>query len=172
MWAVAAVLLTGRLLELGYQVTGIDLGASGIRVARQHFPRGRFEVMALNGQTLEKLNAPPFDLVVSTEVIEHVYSPREFARGAFAVLRPGGRFICSTPYHGWLKNVVIASLNKFDRHVNPLWESGHIKFFSRATLSRLLIEAGFTNLQFRGAGRLPWLWKSMVMAGDKPAQSP
>jgi len=50
------------------------------------------------------------------------------------------------------------------RHFMPL-----IKLWSRKTLARLMTEAGFTNIQFRGAGRLPWLWMTMVMSGDKPA---
>ena len=37
-------------------------------------------------------------------------------------------------------------------------------------MTRLLVETGFTNIQFRGAGRLPWLWMTMVMSGDKPAK--
>jgi hypothetical protein len=32
----------------------------------------------------------------------------------------------------------------------------------------LLKETGYENPQFRGAGRLPWLWMTMVMAADKP----
>jgi len=40
---------------------------------------------------------------------------------------------------------------------------GHIKFWSRATLTALLAEEGFTVAHFEGAGRLPYLWKSMVV---------
>ena len=43
------------------------------------------------------------------------------------------------------------------------------ELWSRKTLSRLLTETGFVNVQFRDAGRLPFLWMTMVMAGDKPA---
>jgi hypothetical protein len=56
----------------------------------------------------------------------------------------------------------------WDRHANPLWDGGHIKLWSRTTLSALLREAGFENLQFRGAGRCPALWMTMIMSGDKP----
>lgn len=49
-----------------------------------------------------------------------------------------------------------------------LRDDGHIKLWSRRTLSHLLAETGFQNIQFRGAGRLPFLWMTMVMSGDKP----
>jgi hypothetical protein len=63
----------------------------------------------------------------------------------------------------------LALANRWDAHANPLWDGGHIKLWSRKTLARLLTETGFVNVQFRGAGRLPFLWMTMVMAGDKPA---
>jgi hypothetical protein len=35
-------------------------------------------------------------------------------------------------------------------------------------LWKLLSEPGFQNMQFRGAGRLPWLWMTMIVSVDKP----
>jgi hypothetical protein len=37
--------------------------------------------------------------------------------------------IITTPYHGYLKNIALSVSVKFDHHVNPLWDGGHIKFF-------------------------------------------
>jgi 2-polyprenyl-6-hydroxyphenyl methylase/3-demethylubiquinone-9 3-methyltransferase len=158
----------GEFLKLGCSAVGIDLSESGIAVARRAFPEGRFEVMAAGDGLLEQLQEQPFDRVISTEVIEHLYSPRPYAKGSFKALKPGGRFICTTPYHGYLKNLVIALTNKWDRHADPLWDGGHIKLWSRKTLISLLAESGFTNFQFRGAGRLPYLWMTMVVSADKP----
>lgn len=158
----------GEFVKRGCQVVGIDLSRQGIEIARQAHPRVRFEVLPADDKVLANLGEPPFDIVVSTEVVEHLYSPREYARGCFEALKKGGLFICTTPYHGYLKNLVLALLGKWDAHANPLWDGGHIKLWSRATLSRLLTETGFVNLQFRGAGRLPGLWMTMVMSGDKP----
>jgi SAM-dependent methyltransferase len=159
----------GAFLRRGCTVVGIDLSQEGVSIARQMQPLGRFEVTAADDRILESLGEGPFDVVVSTEVVEHLYDPRAYVRGCFAALKPGGRLICSTPYHGYLKNLTLAVLGKWDRHADPLWDGGHIKLWSRRTLSRLLAEAGFVNLQFRGAGRLPYLWKSMVMSGTHPA---
>lgn len=41
-----------------------------------------------------------FPVVVSLEVIEHVYDPPRFAQTAFEFLSPGGVLVQSTPYHG------------------------------------------------------------------------
>jgi len=158
----------GEFLKRECKVVGIDLSEQGIALARRAHPQGRFEVLAADDKLLANLGEEPFDLVVSTEVVEHLYAPRPYARGCFQAVKPGGRFICTTPYHGYLKNLLLGALNRWDRHANPLWDGGHIKLWSRRTLTKLLQETGFNNVQFRGAGRLPYLWMTMVMAGDKP----
>jgi 2-polyprenyl-6-hydroxyphenyl methylase/3-demethylubiquinone-9 3-methyltransferase len=157
-----------KLAERGCQVVGIDMSVEGIALARQAYPGVRFEVLPADDKLLATLNEPPFDLIVSTEVVEHLYDPRAYVKGCFSALRPGGRLVLSTPYHGYLKNLVLAVLGKWDSHASPLWDCGHIKLWSRKTLSVLLREPGFENLQFRGAGRLPLLWMSMVMSADRP----
>ena len=158
----------GEFAKLGCQVVGVDLSQSGIELARKAFPKCRFEVASASDDLLELLGAEPFDIVISTEVVEHLYDPRAYARTCFTALRGGGRFICTTPYHGYLKNVAISLTGKWDSHHSPLWDCGHIKFWSPATLTRLLTEAGFQHFRFRGAGRLPYFWMTMVMSADKP----
>lgn len=108
-----------------------------------------------------------FDVANATEVIEHLVRPRNLPRFAKRLLRSGGHLIISTPYHGYIKNLVLALTNKWDAHLNPFWESGHIKFWSRNTLSRLLNETGFGKIRFIGAGRLPFVWKSMILIAQK-----
>ena len=109
----------------------------------------------------------PFDIVVSTEVVEHIYSPHRFVQFAHEVLVPCGYFIISTPYHGYLKNLVLSLLNKWDAHHTALWNGGHIKFWSRKTLFVLLEDEGFDVLEFHGVGRVPYLWKSMILVARK-----
>jgi 2-polyprenyl-6-hydroxyphenyl methylase/3-demethylubiquinone-9 3-methyltransferase len=161
--------IAGQFLSKGHRVVGLDLSPEGIEVARRSYPAGRFELMEADERILEKLGEEPFDVVLSTEVVEHLYAPRPYARGCYSALRPGGRFILSTPYHGYLKNLAVALLGRFDQHASPLWDGGHIKLWSRNTLGSLLKESGFVNIQFRGAGRFAYMWMSMVMSGDRPS---
>ena len=158
----------GEFLKRGCNVVGIDLSRQGIELARGAYPEGRFEIMGSDGDLLGRLGEEPFDIVISTEVVEHLYAPREWAQGCYAALKPGGRFICTTPYHGYLKNLLLSLLGKWDAHANPLWDGGHIKLWSRRTLFALLNEAGFANLEFRGAGRWPGLWMTMIVKAEKP----
>lgn len=160
--------LCGAFKRRGCEVVGCDLSETGLDLARKTFPGCRFEHMGVGELSLQRLGEAPFDLVVSTEVIEHLYAPKKLAHAAFEALRPGGRFIVTTPYHGYLKNLAISMFNHWDIHADPLWDGGHVKLFSRKTLIRLLGEAGFRGMRFRGVGRLPYLWMSMAVAGEKP----
>ena len=163
--------IANAFLDSGCHVVGIDVSSDGIEVARRLYganSRARFEILSAGIDMLEQLDERPFDLVVSTEVIEHLYNPAALAKGAFDALRPGGCFICSTPYHGYLKNLALAATGSLDQHFEARDVGGHIKFWSRRSLSDLFREVGFRGLQFRGAGRVPLLWKSMLISGSKP----
>ena len=160
--------LAEELLSWGYDAIGIDPSASGIAQARRRLPSTPFHQAPADPSELAQLNLPAFDAVLSTEVVEHVYSPRQWAAAAYASLKPGGVLICSTPYHGYLKNCALALSGKLDAHFTALWDGGHIKFWSRRTLTALLQEASFQVVSFRGAGRWPWLWKSMLIGARKP----
>lgn len=160
--------LAAQLQQWGYSVVGVDPSPSGIAAARERCPDLAFHQATAHPAAIEALALGPFDLVVSTEVVEHCYAPRLWAAAAFTALRPGGLLIASTPYHGYLKNLALAVSGKLDAHFTALWEGGHIKFWSRQTLTALLQEAGFEVVAFRGAGRWPWLWKSMLIAARKP----
>jgi 2-polyprenyl-6-hydroxyphenyl methylase/3-demethylubiquinone-9 3-methyltransferase len=78
------------------------------------------------------------------------------------LLAPGGVGLISTPYHGYLKNLAIVASGGFDRHFNPLWEGGHLKFFTEAKLRELFEETGFQRYEFHRIGRIPVLAKSML----------
>src|SRR5882672_6863577 len=82
----------GEFLRCGCYVVGIDLSEEGIGWARRTYPQGRFDLLAADGEILRRLNEEPFDIVISTEVVEHLYAPREWTRGCFAALKPGGHF--------------------------------------------------------------------------------
>ena len=86
------------LAEYGFNMYGVDMSESGIRIASK---RGcdMFAVASL----YEDLRAPfpnveSFDAIIAIEVVEHLYSPRIFARRSFEALRPGGIIIVTCPY--------------------------------------------------------------------------
>lgn len=156
-----------HLTRNGFSVVGVEPSADGLMQARAHYP----SLKALHeGSAYDDLAARfgTFPIVLCLEVVEHLYAPRKFATAAYNLLMPGGTLIVSTPYHGYLKNLAIVLAGGFDRHHDPLWDHGHIKFWSKETLGRLLREAGFAGIAFHRVGRIPPLAKSMIAVARKP----
>lgn len=160
-----------KLVESGFhEVWGFDSSMSGIHVARTSFGSLQERVRVHNAY--EKDLPAPFPannyrVILSVEVIEHLYAPKTYLQNISSWLSEDGHLIITTPYHGFLKNLAIALTNSFDRHVDPLNEGGHIKLFSRSTLERILQSVGFRSLDFYGCGRVRYLWKSMIMVARK-----
>ena len=82
---------------------------------------------------------------------------------AAADTAPDGHVILTTPYHGYLKNLLLAVSGRLDRHWNPLHDGGHVKFFSRPSLNELLRRRGFVPTRFARVGRVPIVAKSMIV---------
>ncbi len=153
----------------GWKLYGSDFSPTGIDVARENFPAIEFflaDASAPGGDIVERVGK--VDVIISTEVIEHLYDPRGFLRNIRSLLKPGGTLVLTTPYHGYLKNLLLAITGKFDRHFTALWDHGHIKFWSKKTLRAILLEAGFEQIEFAGAGRIQGLWMSVVARSRAP----
>lgn len=162
--------LCGQLARAGYDVVGVEVDTDGVRIARQTYPQVEFHNFGVQDdpQVLLNLeNGHRFDAVVSTEVIEHLFAPHLLPAFAREVLIPQGHLVISTPYHGYAKNLMLSLFDHWDQHHTPLWHGGHIKFWSAATLTRLLEEQQFEVTAFNGVGRLPYLWKSMILTARR-----
>lgn len=146
----------------GYAVAGCDASPSGIEHAGDGSNSLDVRLMSVYDGLADSFGSG-WDVVVATEVIEHLYAPRQFIRQARRLLKPNGHLLLTTPYHGYFKNLALAATGALDAHFTALWDGGHIKFWSYRTLRQLLAEFGFSRFQFFGAGRCFGLWKSMVV---------
>jgi 2-polyprenyl-3-methyl-5-hydroxy-6-metoxy-1,4-benzoquinol methylase len=153
---------SARLLaRAGYCITGVDPSERGIAIARAlGLPNCQFEIGSAYDNLASRYGQ--FDVVLSLEVVEHVFYPRLYAKTIRDLLNDGGTAIVSTPYHGYVKNLATSILGKWDYHMNPLWDYGHIKLWSRRTLRELFSEVGLKETAFHRVGRIPQLAKSMI----------
>jgi 2-polyprenyl-3-methyl-5-hydroxy-6-metoxy-1,4-benzoquinol methylase len=155
--------LVNFMVAQGYNAYGTDASGGGIKIANEG-NSGRFFLQDLStGRLPAELQNIAFDTIISTEVIEHLYDPNGFINFCKQALNGRGEIIISTPYHGYLKNLFLSIFNKWDQHFSPMWYGGHIKFWSKKTISQILTNAGFTVIKFKGCGRVPYFWKSMII---------
>ena len=157
--------VSNALAEMGFEMIGVDPSREGIHHANEQYPHLNLRLGSAYDALAEIYGQ--FPVVVSLEVIEHIYAPREYAATVYSLLEDGGTAIISTPYHGYWKNLAIAVTGRFDSHFTVLWDNGHIKFWSFKTLHQLLKEAGFRSITFRRVGRIPALAKSMIAIATK-----
>jgi SAM-dependent methyltransferase len=148
-----------------WRLQGVDLSADSVRIAREQ------GLAVTEGDGEGRLPFPDgtFDVVYAGEVIEHVFSPDDFLDEVARVLRPGGRFVLSTPnLCAWFNRVlmvlgiqplylepstrskrvgagVLARLKKEDQPV------GHVRILTPSALRDLLARAGFNIERWRGA---------------------
>lgn len=150
-------IVASRICTNGLRYVGLEPDTFSLSEAQKAFPSIRF-IRASSNDDPQKLNLGKFDVVFSTDVIEHVYEPRKFIQFAKAHLNPGGRLILGTPDYGnYLRNLAISLTNRWDKHFTVWWDGGHIKFFSKKTLSAMLSEAGFILERWEHLSRLPFV---------------
>lgn len=158
--------LTRRLMDAGYTTSACDPSPSAISIARQVVPEARLFTVGVYDKPAA-LGENDFDCVVSSEVIEHLYYPRMLPRFAARVLKRRGLLIITTPYYGYLRNLALSMFNRWDHHFTALWDHGHIKLFSRKTLSTLVAEEGFDVIRVRGVGNFWGMWRHMVVVAQR-----
>lgn len=137
---------TGQLARSGCTVTGMDFSLVGLsQAARQNAPGADFIEHDLT-------NPLPFgdatiDIAWCSEVLEHLFSPLYVIEEVKRVLKPGGLFLITVPYHGLLKNLAIAAF-AFEKHYDPTYP--HLRFFTSKSMTDLVTRAGLT-VEFNGS---------------------
>ena len=127
----------GSLLEelrnRGWETTGVEISLPQAEYARQ---KRNLDIRSL---PLEENKFPPdyFDAILASHLIEHLNDPAALVNEVRRILVPGGRFFCTTP-----------NIDGFQsRLFRERWRSAifdHLYLFSAKTLSRLLLNKGFT----------------------------
>ena len=82
------------------------------------------------------------DVVVSLQVVEHLWDLRGFLRDCLEVLAPGGLLVVSTPN----RPVFSPGLGRGEKPTNPF----HVEELDAEQLQQLLLEAGFTGVELHG----------------------
>jgi 2-polyprenyl-6-hydroxyphenyl methylase/3-demethylubiquinone-9 3-methyltransferase len=158
---------TGRfvtsLREHGAEAMGVEISEQALRRAHALVPGADLRLLAPDGSL--PVDHGSIDLVWCSEVIEHVPDVAALLVEVRRVLRPGGRLLATTPYHGRLKAALIA-LARFDTHFDPLGQ--HLRFFTRSSLSHVLRAARFESVTVTTAGGLPLLRSSLVARAVRP----
>ncbi len=91
-------ILAEALAQRGARVTGIDVAAAALDVARLHLHESQLEIdyRLATAEDFAAEHAAGFDVVTCLEMLEHVPDPASVIAAAARLLRPGGRLILAT----------------------------------------------------------------------------
>jgi SAM-dependent methyltransferase len=153
---------TQFIASLGHRAVGLDISEKAVEYNRQDFPDIPF-VLSSPGSPAPFADGS-FDAIWSSEVIEHVYDVHWIFGDFSRLLRPGGRLIVTTPYHGAIKNILVV-LFGFERHFNVEWQ--HIRFWTKKSLTRVALAHSLRPVWWSSVGRLPPLAKSFFSVFEK-----
>jgi SAM-dependent methyltransferase len=149
---------TGLVRRLGHTVVGVDWSMMALRNARRH------DLLLIRGG----LDAPGLpladgsvDLVIFSEVIEHIVDTDAAIDELHRVLRPGGRLLVSTPNLAAWYNRGLLALG-----IQPIFSevsmrgvygrpgrqvAGHLRMFTKRALTEFLAARGFVCERVDGA---------------------
>ncbi len=145
------------------EVYGIDISTFRIEEARKKAADKLEDVSLVHFSTCNinnKVEFPDntFDAAISLAVVEHVFDPYFVVGEINRVLKPGGIFIVDVPNIAYIRYRLALLFGKLPVTSSPFnwkeigWDGGHLHYFTKKSLVRLLEESGFTILKVTGCG--------------------
>ncbi len=154
------------IASLNCEYTGVDISEAAVSSCSR---KGLTAQVCAPGSPLP-FTGEQFDLVVSFEVLEHLFAPADALIELKRVLRRGGHFVGSVPNCVAIGNRLLTAFGHFNAGGAPRtslcrpWLDPHIRFFTRSTLWRFLDEADFRVIGVFGPPfsllHLPWIHRA------------
>lgn len=163
-------ILSESLARLGGTVLGIDACAASIEAAKERLEsldeqtnpwksRLAFEEWDLL-ELVERKSK--FDVVVATEVIEHVEDARSFLEGLCAATKPGGVLILSTMDKSIKTAITHILVGEYLSGIIPRGTHDWSKFIPPKDISRFTSRFGFKDAQLKYIFCRPDLYQSIA----------
>jgi SAM-dependent methyltransferase len=140
---------TALLAGAGARPVGVEVAEAALRRARARHPELDFRLAPIVGPL--PFDEHSFELVWSSEVIEHVADTARWLWEVRRVLTPRGRLLLTTPSHGRVR-VAIGGVQRFSE---PLGD--HLHLYTRGSLRETLAELGFGEIRVGAVGGPPLL---------------
>jgi SAM-dependent methyltransferase len=157
-----------RLLDIGFGAgaflqgaAGAGWNATGIEVSEPACRHARSLGLEVFHGELSEAHYPNehFDVIVASEILEHVAQPKPLMREVARILRPGGLFWATTPHgHG-------LSFRLIGLRWSIVAPPEHLQLFSLCGMRQLLADAGFRRIRLRTRGLNPLELIHVLSAG-------
>ncbi|HET6767043.1 MAG TPA: class I SAM-dependent methyltransferase [Chitinophagaceae bacterium] len=135
----------GWILELamkrGWETYGTEFSSRAIEICEK---KGiKMYTGILNPANMKEKD---FDIIVSSETIEHINNPREELANIYQLLRKGGLFYITTPnFNSYLRRMMK------DKYAIIKYPE-HLSYYTTATLNKVLKQTGFSKVKLLTTG--------------------
>ena len=144
-------LLTEPLQRLGANVTGLDASAEAIKAAKEHASVVGLDIDYRIGDLSSIPNElDQFDVVIASEVIEHVLDPQSFIEEIHKLISPGGKLIITTLNRSLVSLLGAKIFAEYFLKIVPVGTHDWRKFIKPSELNSMLRSARFTPEIVRG----------------------
>ncbi len=158
--------ITRHLSSLGKRVIGVEIREEKAAEARRFCNEliiGDIE----NGHTIDSIRSLQrlYDLILYSEVLEHLSRPDLTLLDTRQFLRPGGAILVVLPNVAFYKTRLMLLRGRWDYTDEGILDRTHLKFFTRKTAEVLIREAGFRVLVNRAthySHRYAYLYNHLI----------
>jgi ubiquinone/menaquinone biosynthesis C-methylase UbiE len=146
------------------RIDGIEIEPAYLAQAQQTVTNKKVHLIEANAYALPYPDRS-FDMVLLTEVLEHLTDEKQALREIKRVLKPGGWLVVTVPSSGfsfWWDPLNWLLMRCFKTHVNQhiwwlagIW-AGHQRLYSGSQLQQVLLKTGFAIEAQQGVTRFCW----------------
>lgn len=132
------------LASKGKKVTGIEISEKAVELAKANAKRFFLnnKIIFINAAFPHKITKKDFDMVIFSEVIEHIPDDAKAIHDIYNVMKSGGILIITTPSLD-APLYKMGLLTKFDKEV------GHLRRYTDDGLRKIVEKNGFNVLKMR-----------------------
>ncbi|MBO8180931.1 MAG: class I SAM-dependent methyltransferase [Archaeoglobus sp.] len=84
-----------------------------------------------------------FDVIICSDVVEHLFNPKETLIKLRSYLKPNGKLLMVVPNVAWYRVRLMLLTGKWEYKEHGIMDYGHIRWFTKESGVRLLKESGY-----------------------------
>jgi len=155
-----------NLLSKHGEVTGVDISENAILQASKKYSGIRFLTMDASSSEFEKLKGQLFDVIVSSEVIEHIEDQEAYLKNMLSLLKKNGTLILTTPNGKWFKHYFFGERADWGQPFEFWLTADKLKGLAAPYLNSLKISSFYCDglLPLKSYGTLNFLGNRFILS--------